>query len=101
MSNMTLALNAELKKRMKQFPEVKWSEVARGAIQKKLENEELISKMNALTQKSKLTMKDAIILGRKINASASKRFRDDYHRRKHSDGGTHKELHHSTDSAQA
>ncbi len=56
MPNMTLAIPIELKKKMDQFKEINWSEVARQAIRNKIA---ILEKMNQLLAKSQLN--DAII----------------------------------------
>ena len=56
---------------MKHFSEVKWSEVARKAIEGKLETMKLAEK---LARKSKLTEKDVQEFSNKIKATAAKRF---------------------------
>ena len=55
MPNMTLAIPKELKKKMDQFKEINWSEVARQAIQEKTS---LLEKMNRMLAKSDLTESD-------------------------------------------
>ena len=70
MVNMTLALPEELHKKLKRHPEVKWSEVARKAIRKHVD---MIELMDKLTENSKLTEKDAIETGRKINKGIARR----------------------------
>lgn len=70
MVNMTLAVPEDLKKEMEKHPEIKWSEIARRAMEdyaKKLEY------MDAILSKSKLTEKDALELGRKVNAAVARR----------------------------
>ena len=52
MGNITLSIPEEVHKDMKQFSEVKWSEVARKAIIEKLETLRLAE---SLSRKSKLT----------------------------------------------
>ncbi len=52
---MTLAIPEELMKRMKLFSEIRWSEVARRALEKKVEDLEV---MDRIAAKSKLTQKD-------------------------------------------
>lgn len=55
MPNMTLAIPEELKRKMDQFKEINWSEVARQAIQEKTA---LLEKMNRMLSKSELTESD-------------------------------------------
>ena len=73
MGNMTLSIPDEVQKEMKQFSEIKWSEVARKAIQERLETLQLAEK---LAKKSKLSAKDVEDFSRRITASATKRFLD-------------------------
>jgi hypothetical protein len=70
MTNMTLAIPEELHRIMRQRKEIKWSEIARQAIQDRANKLEL---MDRLLKKSKLTEKDAIEIGRKINKGIVKR----------------------------
>ena len=71
MVNMTLALPEELHNKMKQFSDVRWTEVARKAIETKVRDLEVIEK---LVSKSKLTQKDVEEFSKKIKASATKKF---------------------------
>ena len=63
MTNMTLSIPEELAKRMKPFSEIKWSEIARKAIEERVNDLEAINK---IASKSKLTMKDVEEIGEKI-----------------------------------
>jgi hypothetical protein len=56
---------------MRNFPKVKWSVVAREAIEREIEKLELIDK---LLSKSKLTEEDAERIGHKIKHEMGKRF---------------------------
>ena len=71
MTNMTLAVPAELIRVMKKHKDIKWSEVAREALREKANKLELMDK---LLSKSKLTEKDAIEIGRKISKSMAKHY---------------------------
>ncbi|HLC58449.1 MAG TPA: hypothetical protein VJI68_01165 [Candidatus Nanoarchaeia archaeon] len=71
MVNMTLALPEDIHSKMKHFSEIKWTEVARKAIENKLKDLEVLEK---IASKSKLTQKDMEELGKKIKMAASKRF---------------------------
>lgn len=71
MGNMTLSIPDEVQKEMKHFSEVKWSEVARKAIQERLETLQLAER---LAMKSKLSAKDVEDFSKRITASATKRF---------------------------
>jgi len=67
---MTLAVPRELHSIMKKHKEIKWSEVARGALWNQAKKMELMDKILA---KSTLTEKDAMEIGSKINKSIAKR----------------------------
>ncbi len=68
MTNMTLAIPDELAKKMKAFSEIRWSEVARQAIEKRVNDLEI---MNKIASKSKLTQKDIEEISKTIKASAA------------------------------
>lgn len=70
MVNMTLAVPQDLQQIMRKHTEVRWSEVARKAMQEHAKKLELMDKLLA---NSKLTEKDAIEIGRKINKGIAKR----------------------------
>lgn len=70
MTNMTLAIPKDLHEIMKKRKEIKWSEIARQAIWDRANKLELMDK---LLEKSKLTDKEAIELGRKVNKGIAKR----------------------------
>lgn len=72
MTNMTLSLPEELHREMRSHPEVKWSEVARRAIQRELER---LHTYDRLLSGSVLTDKDAVSLGREVRRAASRRRR--------------------------
>ena len=74
MSIITLSMPDELKKQMDEFKDVNWSAVAREAI--KIKISQLIL-FKSIVSKSKLTEKDALKIGRKINASLHKRFKEE------------------------
>ena len=71
MGNITLSVPDNIRKQMKHFSEVRWSEVARKAIIERLEILQLAEK---LAQKSKLTEKDIEKFNKKIKSLSSKRF---------------------------
>jgi len=73
MTNMTLSIPGELHKKMKKFTEIKWSEVARKAIEQRVNDLEVIE---GIISKSKLTKKDAEEISKKINRAASLRFNE-------------------------
>mgnify|MGYP001570347003 CR=1 FL=1 len=70
MTNMTLSIPEELHKKMKQMSEVKWSEIARRAIEERINDLEIINK---IASKSKLTKKDVEEIGKKIKRGIAKR----------------------------
>jgi len=71
MVNMTLAIPDALHEKMKQFNDIKWSEVARRAIEQRINDLEI---MNKIASKSKLTSNDAEELAKKIKKSATIKF---------------------------
>ena len=73
MSNITLSVPEELRKKMEQFPEINWSEVAKQAIKDKTSQLEFLKYFAA---KSKMTEKDALELGKKVNKELAKRYRE-------------------------
>jgi len=66
MPTITLSVPEDLKKDMDESKEINWSEVARVAIRIKVAQ---IKILKAISSKSKLTERDALELGRKINKS--------------------------------
>lgn len=70
MTNMTLSIPSELHKKMKKFKEMRWSEVARQAIEKRVDDLETIER---ITSKSRLTKKDIEIIGAKIKEGIAKK----------------------------
>ena len=71
MTTMTLAVPAELKKKMETFPEINWSEVARQAFIQKIEDLEFLRK---LTSKSTFTEEEALELGKELSEKLVKRY---------------------------
>lgn len=71
MGNITLSIPDDIHKEMKDFSEVKWSEVARKAIVEKIETLRLAEN---LAKKSRLTEKDIKNFNKKIKSLATKRF---------------------------
>ena len=68
---MTLSIPDELHKKMQKFSELRWSEIARRAIQQRVDDLEAMEK---IASKSKLTKKDVNEISKKIKSSAAKRF---------------------------
>lgn len=73
MANMTLSIPDELMKRMKNMSDIKWSEVARRAIEQRINDLEVMDK---IASKSKLTKKDAEEISKKIKSSMAKKFNE-------------------------
>ena len=67
---MTLAIPNEVTQRMRHHPEIRWTEVARQAIEKKLHDLELLDR---LAKKSKLTARDVEEISERLKASAAKK----------------------------
>ena len=70
MVNMTLSIPEELHKKMKKLKLIKWSEVARQAIEQRIEDMEMVEK---LVGKSELTKKEVNELADKIKKGIAKR----------------------------
>jgi hypothetical protein len=71
MGNITLSVPEDIHSQMRNFSEVKWSEVARKAIIAKLETLKIAE---SLASKSNLKNKDIAMFTKKITTSATKRF---------------------------
>ncbi len=65
MANITLAVDDSLHQRMRNHSEIRWSEVVRKAIQRKVE---ILEAMNKIASKSKLTKKDVDEISKVIKA---------------------------------
>ncbi|MCI0503214.1 hypothetical protein L0Y65_00715 [Candidatus Micrarchaeota archaeon] len=72
MVNVTLTVPADLKKRMDEFPEINWSEVARQAINQKIQ--ELVL-LRSITAKSRLTDENVQEIGDKIKMAIAAKHR--------------------------
>jgi len=73
MVSITLAVPAEMKNDMDEFPEINWSAVARQAIKQKIL---LLKKFREFTKNSELTEEDALKLGKEVNKSLRKKYGD-------------------------
>lgn len=71
MVTMTLAVPKELKERMDSFPEINWSEVARQAFRRKVEDLEILRNF---TRESTLTEEEALDLGAELSKKLAKRY---------------------------
>lgn len=74
MPNITLSIPEEIYKKMKMINEVRWSEIARKAIEERINDLEV---MNRIASKSKLTKKDIDEISKKIKRAAAVKF-DEY-----------------------
>jgi len=70
MPNVTFAVPAELHREMRAHPEIKWAEVARAAFREHLRR---MAVYDRLFSASKLTERDAVVLGRETRRAASRR----------------------------
>ena len=70
MPNMTLSLDAETAKEVRLHPEIRWSEVAREAIRRKLQE---LHALDAAFANSKLTEANIDRLAKRMNARILKR----------------------------
>ncbi len=72
MGTLSVSVPDELREKMIKLDEINWSAVARRAFEEKVKEIELLKK---IASKSKLTEKDALEIGRKINEGMAKKFR--------------------------
>jgi hypothetical protein len=72
MVNITLSIPEELKKEMDKFPEINWSEIARGAIKTRLI---MLLKFKKFVRESKISKEDALILGKKVNKEVAQKYK--------------------------
>lgn len=71
MSNLTLSIPDDLRKKLDEFKEINWSAVAREAFVQKVADLEFLRKFKS---KSDLTKNDALRMGREVNERLSKRY---------------------------
>ena len=71
MVNMTLSIPEELHKEMNIHSEIRWSDVARQAFERKVRE---LHWMDKMLEKSSLTERDAEEIGHKIKREIRKRF---------------------------
>ena len=70
MPNMTLSIPEELHKKMKNMSDIRWSEIARRAIEQRMNDLEI---MNKITSKSKFTEKEIKKLSDRIKRGIAKK----------------------------
>lgn len=73
MGTLSVSVPDDLRSKMDKFDEVNWSAVARKAFEEKVNEIEILKK---IAGKSKLSEKDALELGKKINENMARRFQD-------------------------
>jgi len=71
MGNITLSVSDKLHDRMRKHPDLKWTEIARKAFERKLQEVELVE---TILEKSMFTEQDADRIAHKIKAEIRKRF---------------------------
>lgn len=72
MVSVTMSVPEDLKKKMDGFPEINWSEVARGAIREKVKKLEFVK---YFASESDLTEEDAKRLGREVSKAVAKKLK--------------------------
>lgn len=72
MASLTLSIPEELREKMREFPEINWSEVARQAIAEKTR---ILEKANRLLAESGLEEKESLTLGREIKKAVWQKHR--------------------------
>lgn len=72
MPNMTLSIPEPLFAKMKALKEVRWSEIARQAIESRIND---LEEMNKIASKSKLTEKDVWEFTRKIKKAIASKYK--------------------------
>jgi predicted CopG family antitoxin len=70
MPNITLAIPEDLQEKLREHSEIRWSEVIRLTLEKKVADLEMMDK---LTSKSKLTAKDAEEISESIDRAVAKK----------------------------
>lgn len=78
MASVTFSLPDEIKSEMEELSWINWSELARNEVQKRVEEEKQIEIIKKLIAKSRLSEKDALKLGRKVNSSLHKKYKKLY-----------------------
>jgi len=73
---MTLAIPAELKHKLDEFPEINWSAVARQAFLEKIHDLELLRQFK---KESRMTDEKALKLGKKLRKQLAARFGGEEH----------------------
>ncbi len=74
MTTITLAIPSEMKKEMEHFKDINWSEVARAAFKRKLDD---LKFLRDFTSDSEISPDDAERIGRDISAKLGERYMRD------------------------
>jgi len=74
MANLTLSIPNDLKRKMEEFPEINWSEVARDSIKRKIAQ---LNFMKSFRMDSEITPEDALKLGKEVNEFLLKHYKSD------------------------
>lgn len=77
MTSITLAIPDEIKEKMKELSWVNWSELARIELAKKIKRNKALQKVSKLTNKSKLTEKDTIVLANMLKEAMWESYKED------------------------
>lgn len=72
MAELKIIIPEELKKKMERF-KIDWSSVGRELLKKEIDE---LSELKAIVSKSRLTEEEALLLGKKVNKSLAKKFRE-------------------------
>ena len=75
MVSITLSMPEDVKKKMDEFAWLNWSALAREAFLKRIRQLEILEKFEKDFEKSKLTDKDCIRLGRKLKEDMLKKYK--------------------------
>lgn len=70
MVNMTLSIPDELHRKMKNFSEIKWSEIARRAIEERIKD---LERLDKIASKSRLSKKDVLEISNRIKKNIAKK----------------------------
>lgn len=73
MPSMTLSIPQELHTLIKRHNEIRWSEIARRAM---WEYARKLQELDNIAQKSRMTEKDAEMIGRKVKKAVQARYRE-------------------------
>jgi len=72
-ATISIPVSAELSEIMRKHKAIGWESVAAKALWEKAR---FLEKMDLLLSKSRLTEKDALLLGRKVNKAVAKKYRE-------------------------